>query len=51
MDYKKNDINTDREKGRGTKRARVTRGLQNPKHDIVKHYVMHQLGRLNEGNS
>jgi hypothetical protein len=25
MDYKKNNINTDREKGRGSKRARVTR--------------------------
>jgi hypothetical protein len=25
MDYKKNNINTDREKGRGTKMARVTR--------------------------
>jgi hypothetical protein len=26
MDYKKNNLNTDKEKGRGTKRARVTRG-------------------------
>jgi hypothetical protein len=28
MDYKKNNMNTNREKGRGNKRARVTRGSQ-----------------------
>jgi hypothetical protein len=31
MDYKKNNMSTDREKGRGTKRAGVTRGSRNPK--------------------
>jgi hypothetical protein len=28
MDYKKNNMGTGREKGRGAKRARVTRGIQ-----------------------
>jgi hypothetical protein len=30
-DYKKNNLSTDRENGRGTKRARVTRGSRNLK--------------------
>jgi hypothetical protein len=30
--YKKNKISTERESGRGNKRARVTRGSRNPKH-------------------
>jgi hypothetical protein len=30
--YKKNKMSTDREKGTGNKRARVTRGSRNPKH-------------------
>jgi hypothetical protein len=38
MDYKKNNISTDREKGRGNKRARVTRGSRNPKHGKRKRY-------------
>jgi hypothetical protein len=29
--YKKNQMSTDRESGRGNKRARVTRGSRNPK--------------------
>ena len=32
IDYKKNKMSTDRESGRGNKRARVTRGSRNPKH-------------------
>jgi hypothetical protein len=31
MDYKGNNMSTDRENGRGNKRARVTRGSRNPK--------------------
>jgi hypothetical protein len=31
-DSKKNNMSTDREKGRGNKRASVTRGSRNPKH-------------------
>jgi hypothetical protein len=31
-DYKKNNTSTDRGKGGGTNRARVTRGSRNPKH-------------------
>jgi hypothetical protein len=31
MDYKKIKMNTDREKGRGNKRAGVIRGPRNPK--------------------
>jgi hypothetical protein len=34
--YKKNQMSTDRESGRGNKRARVTRGSRNPKHDKRK---------------
>jgi hypothetical protein len=30
--YKKNKMSTDRESGRGNKRARVIRGSWNPKH-------------------
>jgi hypothetical protein len=30
-DYKKNNMSAHREKGRGNKRARVTRGSRNPK--------------------
>jgi hypothetical protein len=32
-------MNTDREKGRGTKMARVTKGSRNPKHGKGKHYI------------
>jgi hypothetical protein len=31
-DYKENNMNTDRENGRGNKIARVTTGSRNPKH-------------------
>jgi hypothetical protein len=35
--YKKNQMSTDRESGRGNKmRARVTRGSRNPKHNKRK---------------
>jgi hypothetical protein len=34
--YKKNKMSTDRESGKGNKRARVTRGSRNPKHGAVK---------------
>jgi hypothetical protein len=41
MDYEKNNMSTDMEKGmRGNKRARVTRGSRNPKHGKRKHYVV-----------
>jgi hypothetical protein len=48
MDYK---MNTDREKGRGNKRARATRGPRNPKHGERKHEIGHKPSRLNKGNS
>jgi hypothetical protein len=51
MDYKKNNMSKDREKGRGNKRARLTRGSRNPKHGKRKHYIVHKLSRLNIGNS
>jgi hypothetical protein len=49
MDYTKNNIiNTDMEKGRGTKRrARVTRGARNQKHGKRKHCNVHKPSRLN----
>jgi hypothetical protein len=50
MDYK-NYMNTDREKGRGSRRARVTRRLRNPKHGKRKHYIVHKPSILNNGNS
>jgi hypothetical protein len=34
--YKKNQMSTDRESGRGNKMARVTRGSRNPKHSKRK---------------
>jgi hypothetical protein len=34
--YKKNEMSTDMESGRGNKRARVTRGSRNPKHSKRK---------------
>jgi hypothetical protein len=34
--YKKNKMSTDKESGRGNKRARVTRGSRNPKHSKMK---------------
>jgi hypothetical protein len=42
---------TDRENGRGNKKARVTRGSWNLKHGKRKHYIMHKPSRLNQGNS
>jgi hypothetical protein len=46
MDYKKNNMSTDRENGRRDKRARVTRRSRNPKHGKAKHYIVHQPSRL-----
>jgi hypothetical protein len=46
-DYKKNNMSTDREYGRGNKRARVTRGSRNPKHGKLRPYIVHKPGRLN----
>jgi hypothetical protein len=37
-------MGTDREKGTGNKRERVTRGSRNPKHGKRKHYIVHKLG-------
>jgi hypothetical protein len=47
MDYKKNTMGTDRENGRGNKKARVTRGSRNPKHGRRKHYIVHKPSRFN----
>jgi hypothetical protein len=35
--HEESNMSTDREKGRGNKRARVTRGSWNPKHSKRKH--------------
>jgi hypothetical protein len=40
FDYKKNNMRTGKEKVRGSKRARVTRGSRNPKHGKRKHYIV-----------
>jgi hypothetical protein len=37
-----NEMSTDRENGRGNKRARIKRGKRNPKHSKRKHYIVHQ---------
>jgi hypothetical protein len=43
MNYKKNNMSTDKEHGRGNKRARaVTRGSRNPKHGKRKKYIVHK---------
>jgi hypothetical protein len=42
-----NEMSTDRESGRGNKRARVTRGSRNPKQGKRKHYIVHKPSRLN----
>jgi hypothetical protein len=47
MHYKKKNMSTDREKGRGNKRARVTRGSRNPRCGKRKHYIVHKPSRLN----
>jgi hypothetical protein len=47
MDYKKNTMNTEMEKGRANKRARVTRGSRNPRHGKGKHSIVHKPSRLN----
>jgi hypothetical protein len=45
-------MSTDGEKGRGNKRARVTRGSRNPNHGKRKHYIVHyKPSRFNLGNS
>jgi hypothetical protein len=47
MVYKKNNMSTDKEEGRGNKRARVTKGSRNPQHGKRKHYIVHKPSRLN----
>jgi hypothetical protein len=47
FDYKKNNMSTDMEKGRGKKRARVTRGSRNPKHDKRKRYIVQKPSIVN----
>jgi hypothetical protein len=48
MDYKKNKMNADSEKGNMDYiRARVTTGLRNPKHGKRKHYVVRKPSRGN----
>jgi hypothetical protein len=47
IDYRNNNMSTNREKGRGNKRARVTRGSRNPKHGKRKHYIVHKPNRSN----
>jgi hypothetical protein len=42
LDCKKKNMSTDREEGRGNKRARVTRGSRNPKHGKRRHYNAHK---------
>jgi hypothetical protein len=52
MDYKKNNMNTDKENRRENKRARVTiRESRNPKHGKRKRCIVHKPSRLNKGNS
>jgi hypothetical protein len=46
-DYKKNKMRTDRESGRGNKRARVTRGSRNPNHGKRKHYIARKPSKSN----
>jgi hypothetical protein len=50
MDYEKNDMSIDKEKGRGNERARVTRGSRNPKHgnSSQKHFIIHTRIRVYE---
>jgi hypothetical protein len=43
--YKKNKMSTDKEKGTGNIRARVTRGPRNPKHGKSKHYIVHKASK------
>jgi hypothetical protein len=47
IDYMKNNVSTDMVKGRGNKRAIVTRGSRNPKHGKRKHYIVHKPSRSN----
>jgi hypothetical protein len=47
MEYKTNNMSTGREKGRGNKRARVTRGSRNPKHGERKRYIVLKPSRFN----
>jgi hypothetical protein len=46
MDHKAKNMSTDREKGRGNKMARVTRGSRNPKHGKRKHYIVRKPIKL-----
>jgi hypothetical protein len=45
MDYK--NMNTDMEKGRGTQRAKVTRGSRDPNNIKKKHYIVHKPSESN----
>jgi hypothetical protein len=47
MDYKKKNMSTHKESGRGNKRARVTRGSRNPKHGKRKLYNVHKPSNIN----
>jgi hypothetical protein len=47
LGYKKNKMSTDKENGRGNKRAGVTRRLRNPKHGKRNHYIVHKPSILN----
>jgi hypothetical protein len=46
MNYKKNNMNTDRKNGGETKRARVTSGSRNPEYGERKRYIVHTPNRL-----
>jgi hypothetical protein len=46
MDYKKNNMSTDMEKGRGIKRARVPGGSRNPRHGKREHDIVHKHSRI-----
>jgi hypothetical protein len=49
MDYKENNMSTDRENGRGNKSraSRVIRGSRDQKQGKRKHYIVHKPRRLN----
>jgi hypothetical protein len=46
MDYMKNNMSADMEKGRGSGRARVTRGSRNLRHGRKEHFIVHKPSRL-----
>jgi hypothetical protein len=51
LDYKKKKMSTDRESGRGNKRAGVTRASRNPKHGKRKALHCVKLGLVSLGTS